>query len=116
MAEAEAVAVVLPPKGGDWTPSTTSVGGLPIFARIILTAERAGVQRFVILSGAATSTLQKLLKGSKAEVVWAEGESFQAVEALRDIHAPLFFLNGATLFDPAVLRKAAEAFGDDTEV
>lgn len=116
MAEAGTVAVIFPPPGGDWTPSTTSVGGLPVFTRIILTAERAGVQRFVILSGAATATLQKLLKGSKAEVVWAEGGSFQGVEALRDIPAPLFLLNGATLFDPGVLRKVAEAFKADMEV
>ena len=117
MEEAGEIAVVLPPQGGDWTPSTTFVAGLSVFARVILAAERAGVRRFFILSGASSYALQKLLEGSKAEVFWVDARSSsESVEALRDIHAPLFFLNAATLFDPAVLRKAAEAFGNDVEI
>lgn len=117
-------ALVVPPPGGDWTPALDTLAGVPIFVRIILAAQRAGVQRFLVLSGPETAKLQALLTERpklKAEVSWVSSplRSPQGRSAREWFEAecfPVFLLDGATIFAPAVLERMVAAFDGDPDI
>ena len=59
--------------------SLTDVGGLSLFQRAILTLQRGGISRFVVLAGEETDALKRQLGGDervKAEVRWLPVREF----------------------------------------
>ena len=67
------------PGGPTPAPPLTVVGGLSLFQRTILTLQRGGIGRFVILGGDQTEALRKQLHGDRrirAEVRWLPVREF----------------------------------------
>ncbi len=116
-------ALIVPPPGGDWTPALHPLAGVPVFIRIILAAQRAGVHRFLVLSGPETPKLQTLLaerSGIKAQVSWfcpplhPQGGTLE--EWLEEERPPVFLLDGGTIFAPVVLERMHAAFEEDLDI
>jgi len=96
---------------------------VPVFTRIILAAQRAGVHRFLVLSGPETSKLQALLAGTKrvkAEVLWVHAsppsDDGSFLKRFKDHPTPWFLLAGGTIFAPAILEKLLGALEGKAEV
>ncbi len=111
------VAVILPPTGGDWAFASQQLAGLSIFVRVILTALRGEVSRFLILgAGSHKSQLQALLadRALGVPLSWSdEGTGEGGVRS--QIRAPFFLISASTLFAPAVLNTLRGAWDEGTE-
>lgn len=67
------------PAGPSPAHSLTDVGGLSLFQRAILTLQRGGISRFIVLAGEETEALKRQLGGDKrvkAEVRWLPVREF----------------------------------------
>ncbi|MEK6605946.1 MAG: CDP-alcohol phosphatidyltransferase family protein [Nitrospirota bacterium] len=67
------------PAGPSPAHSLTDVGGLSLFQRAILTLQRGGISRFIVLAGEETEALKRQLRGDarvKAEVRWLPVREF----------------------------------------
>ena len=67
------------PTGPSPARSLTDVGGLSLFQRAILTLQRGGISRFIVLAGDETDALKRQLRGDervKAEVRWLPVREF----------------------------------------
>lgn len=113
MVETRAIAIILPPQGGDWQLATQPVAGLPVLLRILLAADRAGIRRLIICSGKATPHLQPLLDGRSfhSQIQWLgpAGEGVQEVLEGQGA-APCFLIRATTLLTPATLSQMQAAF------
>lgn len=91
--------------------SLTDVGGLSLFQRAMLTLQRGGISRFVVLAGEETDALKRQLRGDariKADVRWLPVREFppgdpRTWEALSGMFGGPYLVAGTGAVFPASL-------------
>jgi len=90
------------------------IAGVPLLKRVILSAERAGVQDFFIMASQRGAGWRDILKGdrqSRARIHWMEG----TLPPLR-LDEPFFLLQGNVLFEGRVLSELSKVALDGAVV
>lgn len=103
--------------------SLTVVGGLSLFQRTVLTLQRGGISRFVVLAGDETDALKRQLRGDdrvKAEVRWLPVREFPAGdprtwEVLTGIFGRPYLVAGTGAVFPASLISRVREQGGQGE-
>lgn len=100
--------------------SLTAVGGLSLFQRTILTLQRGGISRFVVLAGEETEALKRRLRGDeriKAEVRWLPVREFppgdpRTWEALSSLFGGPYLVAGTgAVFPVSLVARVREESG-----
>jgi phosphatidylglycerophosphate synthase len=103
-------AIVLPPTHGDWSVAAERVGGVPLFTRILVSAQRAGVRTVIICAGDAAPRLQALV-GERPGIEWVDTEPAAVSKAVGgNGTSPCFFIRASTVLNPPLFRELRAAY------
>ena len=106
--------------GGRDTPKPlVSVGGLPLLKRAILTAQRAGVERFVVILGYERHLIHDVLAGDEQlrdlNIEWVMHEGYElkngvsVLQAAPHISGEFYLTMADHVVEPALYRALGEA-------
>ena len=95
------------------------VAGVPLIARVMANASKAGIRRFVVVTGFQADVMSRELPGwvprnCELEMIhnprFEEPNGVSLLSAAQKLHEPFALLMSDHLFSPDRLRKAIEAF------